>query len=172
MLVSPVALADLSPMKTQCESLGYTPRTEKFADCVLELHTRSAAPQILTTTEELSPEAEQCIQMGFKPRTNQFGSCQLQLKQLAIQQSQFETQQRAYEEQMRAAQKQRGYDQAQALFGLANQALEIAGGKPQRSVPSHVDWPISPSPVTPLRVIPPSGDPFTCAYQGPALRCR
>lgn len=173
LLISPAALADLGPMKRQCESLGYTPRTEKFADCVLELHSRVTPQQTPPTTEELSPGAHQCIQMGFKPRTNQFASCQLQLKQLAIQQSQFEAQQRAHEEQMRAVQKQRDYEQAQALFGLANQALGIAGGGRQSNTPSPQGYGLMiPPPVPPLRLISPSGNPYTCAYQGPALRCR
>lgn len=173
LLHQPVVLADLAPLKAQCSELGYTPKTEKFAACVMELHSRSNQQKNVLPPAALSPEAGQCVEMGFKPSTAEFGSCQIQLKQLAIQQRQFETQQRAYEEQMRAAQKQRDYDQAQALFGLANQALGIAGGGRQSNAPSPSGYGVMiPPPVPPLRVISPSGNPYTCAYQGAALRCR
>jgi len=167
------AHAELAPMKEQCEALGYTPQTEKFGDCVMELHARSKSRLSSSPPRGLSAEASQCVQMGFKVDTSEMGACQIQLKQLAIQQNQFEMQRRAYDQQMRAAQKQRDFDQAQALLGIANQALGFAGGARQSAAtPIGSQWRGLPAPVPPLRVIPPSGNPFTCSYQGPALVCR
>ena len=167
------AQAELAPMKEQCEALGYTPQTEKFGDCVMELHARSKSRLSSSPPRGLSAEASQCVQMGFKVDTSEMGACQMQLKQLAIQQNQFEMQRRAYDQQMRAAQKQRDFDQAQALLGIANQALGFAGGVRQgAATPQGSQWIGLPAPVPPIRVIPPSGNPFTCSYQGPAIVCR
>ena len=167
------AHAELAPMKEQCEALGYTPQTEKFGDCVMELHARSKSRLSSSPPRGLSAEASQCVQMGFKVDTSEMGACQIQLKQLAIQQNQFEMQRRAYDQQMRAAQKQRDFDQAQALLGIANQALGFAGGVRQgAATPPGSQWRGLPAPVPPMRIIPPSGNPFTCSYQGPAIVCR
>jgi hypothetical protein len=167
------ARAELAPMKEQCEALGYRPKTEKFGDCVMELYSRSVSRPSPSSTRGLSAEAHQCIQMGFKLDTSEMGACQIQLKQLAIQQNQFETQRRAYDQQMSAAQKQRDFDQAQALFGIANQSLGIAGGGRQdTAIPPGAYRGVLPPPVPPLRVIPPSGSPFICSYQGSTLVCR
>ena len=167
------ARAELAPMKQQCEALGYTPQTEKFGDCVMELHSRSKSRLSSSPPRVLSGEASQCVQMGFKVDTSEMGACQIQLKQLAVQQNQFEMQRRAYEQQMRVAQKQRDFDQAQALLGIANQALGFAGGARQgAATPMGSQWMGLPPPVPPVRIIPPSGNPFTCSYQGPAIVCR
>lgn len=167
------ARAELAPMKEQCEALGYKPQTEKFGDCVMELHSRSKSLQSSSPPRALSAEVSQCVQMGFKVDTSEMGACQIQLKQLAIQQNQFEMQRRAYEEQARLAQKQRDFNQAQILLGIANQAFGYAGGVPQGgATPLGNQWRGVPAPVPPMRVIPPSGNPFTCSYQGPTLVCR
>jgi hypothetical protein len=167
------AWAELAPMKEQCEALGYKPKTEKFGDCVMELHSRAKSLLSSSPPRGLSAEANQCVQMGFKVDTSEMGACQIQLKQLAIQQNQFEMQRRAYDEQARLAQKQRGLDQAQVLLGIANQAFGAASGVPQgAATPRASQWMGLPAPVPPMRVIPPSGKPFTCSYQGPTLVCR
>lgn len=167
------ARAELAPMKEQCEALGYKPQTEKFGDCVMELHSRSKSLKSSSPPRVLSAEVSQCVQMGFKVDTSEMGACQIQLKQLAIQQNQFEMQRRAYEEQTRLAQKQRDFNQAQVLLGIANQAFGFAAGAPQGVVtPLESQRRGLPAPVPPMRVIPPSGNPFTCRYQGPTLVCR
>lgn len=173
LIFATTARAELAPMKEQCEALGYIPQTEKFGDCVMELHSRSKSRTNSLPPSLLSAEARQCLQMGFKVDTSEMGACQIQLKQLAIQQNQFEIQRRAYDQQMRAAQKQRDFDQAQALLGIANQALGFAGGVRQGpSIPLGSQWTGLPAPVPTVRIIPPSGNPFTCSYQGPAIVCR
>lgn len=172
-ILATTARAELAPMKEQCEALGFIPHTEKFGDCVMELHSRSKSRLSSSPSRVLSAEASQCVQMGFKVDTSEMGACQIQLKQLAIQQNQFEMQRRTYDQQTRAAQKQRDFDQAQALLGIANQALGFAGGARQgAATPIGSQWIGLPAPVPPLRVIPPSGNPFTCSYQGPTLVCR
>jgi len=110
--------------------------------------------------------------MGFKFGTESFASCRFQLKQLIMQQQQFASQQRLYEQQMQALQKQRDYDQAEALFGIANQALGIAGGGRTGGDRPPAMRLAPPIPVAPVRIIPPSGSAFTCGYQGSNLVCR
>lgn len=127
--------------------------------------------QALAQTEPVSTEAVQCIRMGFKQNDQGFSSCQLQLKQLAMQQKQFESQQKIYQQQVQALQQQKNYNQAQALFDLSAQAFGMATGSNQNTVvvtPS----PIPPIPIAPIRITPPSGNPYTCAYQGARLVCR
>lgn len=173
LIFATTARAELAPMKEQCEALGYIPQTEKFGDCVMELHARSKSRLSSPSPRALSAEASQCVQMGFKVDTSEMGACQIQLKQLAIQQNQYEMQRRAYEEQKRLAQKQRDFNQAQVLLGIANQALGFASGARQGAAPpTGSQWMGLPPTPPPMRVIPPSGNPFTCSYQGPALVCR
>ena len=165
------AQADLQPYQLQCESIGFKPKTEKYGECVLELYSRTSTGNI--SNGSLDQEGSQCLQMGFKQGTREFSSCQLQLKQMAIQQQQFSAQQQIYDTQMQALQKQRDYDQAEALFGIANQALGVAGGgRYGGGGQSSTIRARPPTPVAPLRIVPPSGNAVTCGYQGPTLVCR
>jgi hypothetical protein len=168
---SVIAQSDLRQYQNQCESIGFRPKTEKFGECVLELYSRTSTGSISNGT--LDQEGSQCLQMGFKQGTRELSSCQLQLKQMAIQQQQFSAQQQIYETQMQALQKQRDYDQAEALFGIANQALGVAGGgRYGGGGQSSTIRARPPTPVAPLRIVPPSGNAVTCGYQGPTLVCR
>lgn len=165
------AQPDLTPYQEKCESIGFKPKSEKFADCVVELFSRSSSVGA-GPAGGADHEGRLCLQMGFKQSTPDFSTCQLQLKQLAIQQQQFAAQQRIYDQQMQTMQKQRDYDQAEALFGIANQALGIASGGRSHSTQTPANRIAPPLPLPPLRIISPNGGLVTCSYQGPTLVCR
>lgn len=165
------AQADLTPYQEKCESIGFKPKSEKFADCVMELFSRRPSGS-LPPGAGSGPEESLCLQAGFKQSTRDFLACQVQLRQLAIQQQQFVVQQRAYDQQLEAIRKQQNYDQAEALFGIANQALGIVSGGHSHSGHVPATRPLPPSPLAPLRIVSPSGNTITCSYQGPTLVCR
>lgn len=166
---------------TYTETLGFAPDTTLTCSDFVSRYTKAsgvvaiASGQSAAMSEVIntSPEATQCIQMGFKQGSPDLANCQLQLQQLAMQQRQFESQQKLYEQQMQALQQQQNYNQAQALFEISAQAYGIATGANQGTTVITSRPPVvAPLPIAPIRITPPSGNPYTCAYQGARLVCR
>jgi hypothetical protein len=110
-----------------CREIGFSPKTEPYADCIIELIDRgfelnnrsnSRAPSrenlsgnIRTGSAgqqpiELTPNARQCAQFGFKVKTTAFAQCQLELdaaqRQSEAQQRQYELQVQQHEQQVAA----------------------------------------------------------------------
>lgn len=165
---------------TYTDILGFAPNTELTCSDFVSRYVRAsgvvpiASGQNAAVSEmkNASPEAMQCIQMGFKQGSPDLAICQMQLQQLTIQQRQFESQQRLYEQQIQASQQQQNYNQAQALFEISAQAYGIATGANHGTSVITSRFPTAPLPLAPIRITPPSGNPFTCAYQGARLVCR
>lgn len=121
-----------------------------------------------------NPLGIQCYELGFKPKTEGFANCQLQLLTLQQQQNTHLFQQRAYQEQQSYYQNAKKDAEIDALLGLANFGLNMAAGNVGSSrvapVAASPNMPSPPPP--PMRIITPSGNAYSCGYQGSALRCR
>lgn len=125
-----------------CKEIGFTPKTEAFGSCVLELVSRRSGETPIRATPkstappsspsvQTSPNGQTCARYGFKPKTTAFAQCQLDLdaaqRQAEAQQRQYELQVQqhqqqvaAYEAQVAAAQRERERRGWEALtrFGL------------------------------------------------------
>lgn len=53
LILSTVARADIETAKGQCEDLGFTPGTEKYADCVMKLLPKEDSKKKISNTDEV-----------------------------------------------------------------------------------------------------------------------
>jgi hypothetical protein len=93
---------DMNDAEKTCSDLGFKPRTEPYADCVVELYSRDRKAS-RKSIEQPSDEMA-CKSFGFKPGTEAFSNCRLQIetarRQEAQKQAQFELEQRKYEQEL------------------------------------------------------------------------
>lgn len=158
--------------ESECQRIGFKPKTENFAECVLELHSRTKKVQVFSGMKpsERTPEANQCIVMGFVNGTVEFSNCQIQLRQLALQEQQYRTQQNLNDQQSAYLKKQQDLYQAEILLGIANKAFNYAGSFEKPRI-NTLNKP-SPFPPLPLRLTLPSGNAVNCTYVGASYNCR
>ena len=99
----------LDEYKATCEEIGFTPKTEKFADCVLELHARAKNDTSVQQEEYSREQAERQRQQEQQAREQAVRQRQIaQQQRQAQQQAQMEAQQRAVlQEQQRLMEAQR-----------------------------------------------------------------
>ena len=114
-----VAIAEVRNTEREqatCKEIGFTPKTQAFGDCVMELISRGVgskpARQASPPSPEnvnlaaLTPNQRTCAGYGFKKGTTVFAQCQMDLdaaqRQAEAQQQQFQFQQQQYQQQVAA----------------------------------------------------------------------
>jgi hypothetical protein len=165
-------MRDTDLAESECERIGYKPKTEKYAECVIELYSRTKKRNvIIEIPKNLSQEGKQCIEIGYVYNSAEFSNCQIQLRQLASQEQHYREQQASYNQQLQLQQKQQNLYEAEILLGIANSAFNY--GANTRPNPVIINQPPRTlSPPSPLRLRLPSGNNVNCSYVGATYTCR
>lgn len=165
-------MRDTDLAESECERIGYKPKTEKYAECVIELYSRTKKRNVITEIpQNLSQEGKQCIEIGYVYNSAEFSNCQIQLRQLASQEQHYRTQQETYNQQLQLQQKQQNLYEAEILFGIADRAFNYgANTRPNAVIINQPPRTLSPPP--PLRLRLPSGNNVNCRYVGATYTCR
>jgi hypothetical protein len=129
---------DTSVEEFTCKEIGFKPKTEKFANCVLELYerkskgstnnpvgSRQAAPAAQAQRGDGSQDDQTCQRYGLKPGQPEYGNCRMQIN-LAKQQAARE--QARYEAEMAAYEKQKQELEAERKRQLAMRQLQMGLG--------------------------------------------
>ncbi len=127
-----------------CAEIGFKPKSETHADCVLELLERkkgivkrdikSATPQVTNkaTSGDGTQEHVSCINFGFEANTPLYSDCRMKMeiakrdaaqkqKDFELAQRQYESEVRQYQEQLARYEKEKERQKGEAMmkFGLA-----------------------------------------------------
>lgn len=128
---------DTSVEEFTCKEIGFKPKTEKFANCVLELYerkskgsannlvgSRQAAPAAQAQRGDGSQDDQTCQRYGLKPGQPEYGNCRMQInlakQQAAREQARYEAEMAAYEQQKQEleAERKRQLAMRQLQMGL------------------------------------------------------
>jgi hypothetical protein len=173
------AYLDLTALEAECQRIGFAPKTEKFGECVLELHKR-AAPRRADPTAQTAPLSggmthkyvPECTKMGFKEGTPDSSNCALSLNRHEAEMALYQQQLQVYQRQVDQTEKANRLAATQRLLEIANQGFAMAAGDSSVSVGVSGGRRISPSPPAPIQFMSPGGNRYTCAYSGVQLVCR
>jgi hypothetical protein len=137
----PAFAIDTSAQEQTCREIGFKPKTEKFANCVLDLYERrgaKAATNSAVTTKPAqaavsgdgSQEDRTCQNYGFKPGQEGYSNCRMQIdmakKEAQVAQARYQRELAAYEEQ--AAELKRRQEKERSLRQL-ELGLRMLGGQ-------------------------------------------
>ena len=181
-VVSKAGAADLSSslaaFETECQRIGFSPKTEKFGECVLELHKRTIPASTNRAMQSGSDSGfsqdkfvSECTKMGFREGTPDSSSCALSLRRHDAEMNLHQQQLQTYQRQVDQAEKANRLAATQRLLEIANQGFGMASGNNSISPSLRNIGPL-PSPPGPLQFVSPSGNRYTCAYSGVQLVCR
>jgi hypothetical protein len=168
---------NLTDFETECQRIGFMPKTEKFGECVMDLYKRRAPTGNQKSAQSPSaPSASkdkfvlECTKMGFREGTPDSSNCALSLRrhdaEMNLHQQQLET----YQQQVDQAEKVNRLAATQRLLEIANQGFGMASGN--SFTPSLRSIGPLPPPPAPLQFVSPGGNRYTCAYSGVQLVCR
>lgn len=99
---------DLNSYKKTCEDIGYTPKSDKFADCVLELHSRDAnntSNSESNTTAQNDPQLDKILEQSKK--------------QYELQLQQYYAQKKLYDQQIKQQKLQQSLNLMKFGLGLS-----------------------------------------------------
>ena len=96
---------DLDSYKNTCEDIGYKPKSDKFADCVLELHSRDQNNSTSTTTAQSDPQLEKLLEQSKR--------------QYELQQEQYLAQKKIYDYQIQQQKRQQSLNLMKFGLGLS-----------------------------------------------------
>ena len=99
---------NLDGYKKTCEDIGYKPKTDKFADCVLELHNRD---QNITSNSKSNTAAQNDPQLDKLLEQSK--------RQFELQQQQYFVQKQLYDEQVRQQKLQQSLNLMKFGLGLS-----------------------------------------------------
>jgi len=137
----PALAIDTSAEEKTCREIGFKPKTEKFANCVLELYERRGSqtasrpsnPRNVAGSAAVgdgSQDDQTCQKYGLKPGQPEYGNCRMQIdmarQQVAREQAKYQAELVAYEKQKKEQDAQRRREQ-----GLRQMAIGagIASGQ-------------------------------------------
>jgi len=128
---------DTSAEEAMCKEIGFKPKTEKYANCVLELYERKskAAQATSAQTPAQSPpqpvqqgdgtqDDQTCQRYGLRPGQPEYGNCRMQIdmakQQIAREQARYQAELAAYEQQKKEieAERRRELGRRQLAAGL------------------------------------------------------
>jgi len=175
LILLPECLAlDTSAEEKQCADIGFTRKTEPFANCVLELLQRSQRNGMSTPVS--SPDDQTCRRFGFQPQTPNHSECLLRLevvKRQAIQrETEYAEQRRAYEQQLAAYEKER--ERQRSLKQMEIGLRMLSGQSATDATISAAGLaPIAPKAPGPLvqTIVLPGGRQVTCTTVGTVTNC-
>jgi len=182
---SALAVDTVTEEKT-CAEIGFKPKTEKFASCVLELYDRRSK-NARQTSSPLTESASQkgdgsaddqtCQRYGFQPASSGYAECRMKIdlarQEATRDQARYERELASYNQ--RVADLKREQDRQRAMRQL-ELGLRMMGGQPigeaARSVGTGA--PITP-PAPPIQnqtIILPGAQPIHCTTVGSITNCR
>ena len=168
----------LSAFEDECQKIGFTPKTEKFGECVLTLHKRtsSASTEKAKQSGSGNGSAEdkfisECTKMGFKEGTHDSSNCALSLRKHYAEMNLHQQQLQILQRQVDQSEKSNRLDETLRLLEIANQGFAMAAGNNSALTSSRNTAPL-PLPPKPLQFLSPSGNRYTCSYSGVQLVCR
>lgn len=141
----PVLAIDTSSEEKTCQQIGFKPKTERFASCVMELYGRRSGGEtfghtqrrpttqnsIQAGTDVGSAEDQTCQNYGFRPGQEGYSNCRMQIdmakRQGAEAQARYQQELVAYEAQ--TAELKRQQDRARARRQIEF-GLRMIGGQP------------------------------------------
>ena len=168
----------LSAFEDECQTIGFTPKTEKFGECVLTLHKRT--PSVSAEKAKQSGSANgsaedkfisECTKMGFKEGTHDSSNCALSLRKHYAEMNLHQQQLQILQRQVDQSEKANRLDETLRLLEIANQGFAMAAGNNSALTSSRNTTPL-PLPPKPLQFLSPSGNRYTCSYSGVQLACR
>jgi hypothetical protein len=131
---------DTSAEEAMCKEIGFKPKTEKYASCVLELYERKSkassgamtqsqpqvrSPQVETAQQGDGTQDDQtCQRYGLRPGQPEYGNCRMQIdmakQQVAREQARYQAELAAYEQQKKEleAERRRELGRRQLAAGL------------------------------------------------------
>lgn len=164
---------DFSKFEATCKEIGFTPKTEAFGECVLELVERAQGKNTSAATDS---DSQTCINYGFKPNTQPFAECKFKLdmakQESARVQEHYAREKEAYDERIAAIEKERERQRGlrQMEFGL-----RLMGGQSPVDAFTSIGTgrPIAPSMPDPITqtITTPSGRVIHCTTMGSMTNC-
>jgi len=171
-------LNSLSAFEDECQKIGFTPKTEKFGECVLTLLKRTlpSSTEKAKQSGSVSGGSEdkfvaECTKMGFREGTLDSSNCALSLRKHHAELDLHQQQLQSYQRQVDQAEKSNRLDETLRLLEIANQGFSMAAGNSSALTSSRNTTPLPLAP-KPLHFLSPSGNRFTCSYSGVQLVCR
>ena len=123
---------DTSTEENICKEIGFKQRTEKFANCVLELHDRKTSEASSSRPENASAaeDGQICRKYGFKPGSNGYSECLMKIDMARLDalkdRERYERELAVYNQQL--AENKRERDRQRALKQL-ELGLRMMGGQ-------------------------------------------
>lgn len=164
---------DFFKLESFCKEIGFTPKTEAFGECVLELVEREKINNGLATADA---DSQTCLNYGFKPQTEAFAECKFKLdaakQESARAQEQYSREKDEYDKKIAAIENERRRQQGlrQMEFGLRL----MGGQRPVDALTSvGTGRPVLPTPPSPINqtIITPSGKVINCTTTGSFTNC-
>jgi hypothetical protein len=184
---------DTSAEEAMCKEIGFKPKTEKYASCVLELYERKSkassgamtqsqpqvrSPQVETAQQgDGSQDDQTCQRYGLKPGQPEYGNCRMQInlakQQAAREQARYEAEMAAYEQQKQEleAERKRQLAMRQLQMGLGLMSGQVTLEDIGRS---SVGLPPAPQPpaIQNQTIRLPGGGIVNCTTTGTFTNCR
>lgn len=129
----PVLAIDTSAEEKTCREIGFKPKTEKFANCVLELYDRRGG-QTVTSSNAMgdgSQDDQTCQRYGLRPGQPEYGNCRMQIdmakQQVSREQARYQQELAAYEQDKKEKEAQRRREQGlkQLQLGLGMMSGQV-----------------------------------------------
>lgn len=141
--LTPAYALDTSAEEAMCKEIGFKPKTEKYANCVIELYERKSRasfgtpPQGRPTSIETAQQGDgtqddqTCQRYGLRPGQPEYGNCRMQIdlakQQVAREQARYQQEMAAYEQQVAELKRQKDKERAMRQLELG---LRMMGGQP------------------------------------------
>jgi hypothetical protein len=169
---------DTTKEELVCTEIGFTNKTESFANCVVELYkkrtTQNSDRLVNNKINTQNPHEKMCIDYGFQFDTVDFSRCKMQLdhakRDIATRQAQQSQEQRRHEEQLSNAKRQRDIA---ANLALVQCGLNMMSGGSCLTGQRSPAAPTGPIPSLPLyqNITLPSGRIIQCTNIGTNTVC-
>ena len=163
---------DLAKHEATCKEIGFTPKTEAFGECVLELSERGSQKNSISN----NADENTCRSYGFKVNTQGYANCRMQIdlarQESLNQQKKYEQDKAAYDQQMSEIAKERERQKSMRQLELG---LRMLGGQSPASALSSLgtNAPIAPTPPMPVNhtIVTPAGRMINCTTTGTLTNC-
>jgi len=130
---------DTSAEEAMCKEIGFKPKTEKYANCVLELYERKSkgapaasrrnSPQSRSQQGDGSQDDQTCQRYGLRPGQPEYGNCRMQIdlarQQAAREQARYQAELAAYEQQKSELEAERKRRTIQRGLGLLSGQITL-----------------------------------------------
>lgn len=164
---------DFSKTEAICKDIGFTPKTEAFGECVLELVERV---NVMDLPSSFDADSQTCLNYGFKLNTQAFAECKFKLdiarQESSRAQEQYAREKEVYDKRIAEIEKER--ERARGMKQL-ELGLRMLGGQTPLDAINSVGTgkpitPIAPSPIH-QTITTPSGRMINCTTIGNNTNC-